>query len=199
MKYEIRSFRPYLDDLELKPGSDPTDPDLEPVNAQAIYIYQHREEFFNEVESKMLKKIVQDFDFVMKKGWAEDISEYDFCHGHISGRSKKPIFNMDDLFSADNVLVLYHTHEVWKTHPTKNVLSSLKSPPSTVQPEPEKYSVDTRDLRLLDYADVHFKMTGDGPHKLGNGTKLDVWGVLDKVLLWRHLQRKTHRVYDHTK
>jgi hypothetical protein len=188
MRFEVKANRAKFRNLNLKPGIDPTDPDLESSVAQTIYIFQHAQEFFNSVEMNVLGKMLADIDFILERGWAENISPFDFFHGHICGKSLTPILNVSELLSPDNIFVLYHTHEVWLRHPTKSVLSSMKSRPTIVEPRADAFSVGARHLGLMDIADVHFKITANGPYKLKNGVELDVCGILCKDEIWEFLQ-----------
>jgi len=186
MRFEFKTFFSRSRSLHLKPGLDATDPNLKPFTAQALYIHQRPEEFFNAVENKVAGKILSDIDFILKSGWAEEISTLDFCHGHICGKSQKPIFKMDDLFSVDNILILYHTHE--KKHPTISILSSLQSQPTVAKPKVGYDYADASLLGLMDYANIHFSKNPEGSYKLKDGTKLDMWGVLYKEILHKYLE-----------
>jgi hypothetical protein len=119
-------------------------------------------------------------------GWAQNISKSDFCHGHICGKSNKVIRDLDALLSASNVCFLYHTFErkvgFWIPEArNRNILSFPKAKPKVVHPNYEfgtrpYYGVNSRKLGLMEYARIFFERNLDGPYKLKDGTKLDIWG-----------------------
>jgi hypothetical protein len=194
MKYEIRCYRQKLSKLTLRPDIDPKDPRLEPGIAQAIFIHKHADKFFDELERKLLRRILDDIGLVLQKGWAKNISKDDFFHGHICGKSSSPVFDLEKLFSPDNIVLLYHTLEsspITPDHYNRNILSTLQTQPTVVRPKGVNfdevlgsstygYGVGASDLGLMGYAKVYFEKEPEGVYELKDGTKLSLRGLLFK-------------------
>jgi len=197
MDFKFESTLSKFLDYSLKPGIDPSDPTLDPKKAQAMIIYKDLAEFSDLVEEKLLKKLLDDIGFILGKGWAKEISEKDFNHGHICGKSKVPILNLNDLLSPDNTVILYHTLEhspFSPDHINRNIESTLISQPIVAHPKYKfgtlpKYTADCSDLGLMGYAMIRFKEKPDGPYMLKNGKKIDLWVVFDKFSLDPYLQK----------
>lgn len=205
MKFFVTAARSKLQKLDLPPNIDPKDPNLiskfgfrehsESYYRQAIYIHQNDERFFDYVEKRILGKFIEDVEYILEKGWGQEISYDDFYFGSVCGRSRTPLFDMEALFSTDNIVLFYYTHTpppfslkmppLKLEHRNRNIISSLTSLPQVVYPkyrfgEYPFYSVGCNDLGLMGYAEIYFEKRDNGQYRLKNGTKLDVWGLLLK-------------------
>ena len=151
---------------------------------QKVFVYDHVAEFFNSFEKRYLEKIVKDINYILTKGWALEISKDDFYHGHICGKSKNVTEDLDILLSASNVCFLYHTFEGQPIHPkaiNRSILSFPDALPKPVYPKYKfqsrpYYSVDPRDLGLMEYARIFFKRDIKAPYQIRDGNKLEIWG-----------------------
>jgi len=151
---------------------------------QEVFVYDHVAEFFNLFEKRYIEKIVEDISYILTKGWALEISKDDFYHGHICGKSKNVIKDLDVLLSASNVCFLYHTFEGQPLHPkaiNRSILSFPDALPTPVYPKYKfqsrpYYGVASRDLGLMEYARIFFKRDIKAPHQFRDGNKLDIWG-----------------------
>jgi len=151
---------------------------------QSVFVYDHVAEFFNLLEKRYIGKILKDIFYILTKRWALEISEDDFYHGHICGKSKTVIRDLDGLLAASNACFLYHTFEHKHHYPeaiNRNILSFPNSKPTVVHPKYEfltrqYYSVDSSRLGLMEYARIFFSRDQEKPYKLKDGTKLTIWG-----------------------
>jgi len=151
---------------------------------QSFFVYEHAVEFFNLFEKRYLEKIVEDISYILTNGWALKISKSDFFHGHICGKSKNVIKDLDVLLSASNVCFLYHTFEGQPLHPkaiNRSILSFPDALPTPVYPKygfqsRPYYGVASRDLGLMEYARIFFQRNLKGRYKLKDGSALDIWG-----------------------
>lgn len=125
-----------LKQLYLEKFYNPTDE----RDIQDRFIYEHVEDFFNLLERRYLQKILKDISYILDKKWASAIWEQDFYHGHISGKSKIAITNLDALLSPSNVCFLYHTYEQQTWIPeaiNRNIISYPNEDPRVVHPNYE--------------------------------------------------------------
>lgn len=154
------------------------------IALQRVFIYNHVAEFFNLLEKRYLQKILEDIDYILTKGWALEISEDDFYHRHICGKSKTVIRDLHGLLAASNVCFLYHTLEHKQHYPeaiNRNILSFPNTQPIVVHPKYEfltrpYYTVDSSRLGLMEYARIFFSKDQEKPCKLKDGTKLTILG-----------------------
>jgi hypothetical protein len=214
MRFLVTAASSKLQDLELPPDIDPKDPDLrskygfrersENFIRQAIYIHQNDDNFFDHAEKRVLGKFIEDVEHILEQGWAQEISYNDFYFGRVCGHSKTPLFDMEALFSTDNIALFYYTHSppplplklppLKPEHKNRNIVSSLDTLPHVVHPayrfgEYPFYVVRSEDLGLMSYAQIYFEKKDDGQYQLRNGTRLDIWGLLLKDFYY-DLQRK---------
>jgi hypothetical protein len=151
---------------------------------QDRFIYEHVEDFFDLFERRYLQKILKDISYILDKKWASAIWEQDFYHGHICGKSKIAITDLDALLSPSNICFLYHTYEQQTWIPeaiNRNIISYPNEDPKVVHPTYEfgtfpGYGVGSEKLGLMEYARFFFKQ-GSGPYTLKDGTKIDLWGT----------------------
>ena len=167
---------------------------------QMTFIHDHHLPFFESVERVVLPKILGDISLLIKNRWAMKLSSenldaprrHDFYHCHIlssvdmklSGSEAGASEDMDRLVSS--VSILYHTREYREeyTLPEHNILSTLCSEPRSMDP---KISESNRGLRAVNHLDlgmnhvaqINFQAHRKGAYTLGDGTKLDMRGVLD--------------------
>jgi len=154
-------------------------------SVQKLFLYEHVTEFFDAFERKYIAKILEDISFILSRKWAYAIWEQDFYHGHICGKSKAPIKDLETLLSPSNVCFLYHTfeHQAWRPEAVnRNILSFLGAKPTVVHPQSEFRSgevrgVDPNELNLALYAKFCFKESTQSRYRLEEDTKLEFWGV----------------------
>jgi hypothetical protein len=157
----------------------------EPHYIQTRFIYEQVVEFFDLFEKRWIQKVLDDISHILNQKWAFSIWEADFYHGHICGRSKTPMMNLDALLSASNVCFLYHTFEQQAWTPqaaNRNILSFPDGHPEVVHPDYEfgkfpGYGVSSEELGLMEYARFDFKESFEGPFTLKDGTKINLWGL----------------------
>jgi len=168
-------FRKYLEKLRQRNDA---------YAVQEVFVYEHISEFFDLLEKRYLDKILEDIHYVLDKGWALEISEDDFDHGHICGKADMVIKDVNALLSASNVCFLYHTFEHRQYHPeaiNRNILSFPQSPLTVVHPKYRfstrlYYTVHSDDLGFMEYARIFFQRSQGAAYKLGDGTRLTLWG-----------------------
>ena len=83
----------------------------EPHYIQARFIYEHVVEFSDLFEKRWIQKILSDISHILDQKWAFSVWQEDFYHGHVCGRTRTPITDLNALLSASNVCFLYHTFE----------------------------------------------------------------------------------------
>jgi hypothetical protein len=157
----------------------------EPHFIQARFIYEHVGEFFDLLEQRWMQKIPDDISYILDHRWAFSIWEADFYHGHICGRTRTPMTDLDSLQSASNVCFLYHTFEKQSWTPqaiNRSILSFPGENPHVVYPGDELSKrlgrgVSSEGLGLLEYARFFFKESTGGPYILKDGTKISLWGM----------------------
>lgn len=185
------TYRRFLKILELWRQSD----DAHAV--QKLFIYNHVAEFFELFGKRYSRKILEDIWYILSEKWALEIYQADFYHGHICGRSRKVIKDLDVLLSPSNVCFLYHTFEFeprvpqainrsilsfpgdlpkpvypkhkFETHPWGNIITSGKQ-------SSKHYGVSSSDLGLMEYARIFFQRKLKGRYKLKDGSALDICG-----------------------
>jgi hypothetical protein len=107
-----------------------------------------------------VQKILDDISYILDHRWASSIWEADFYHGHICGRTRTPITDLNSLLSGLNVCFLYHTSERQSWTPqaaNRNILSFPAGYPEVVHPDYEfgrfpGYCVSSKELGLMEYA-----------------------------------------------
>jgi hypothetical protein len=157
----------------------------EPYFIQARFIYEHVGEFFDLLEQRWIQKILSDISHILDQKWAFSIWQEDFYHGHICGRTRTPIVDLNALLSASNVCFLYHTFEKQSWTPqaaNRNILSFPDEHPEVVHPDYEfgkspGYGVSSDDLGLMEYARFRFEKSTGGSCTLKDGTRIDLWGM----------------------
>jgi len=157
----------------------------EPYFVQARFIYEHVGEFFDLLGQRWMQRILGDIFYILDHRWAFSIWEADFYHGHICGRSRTLITDLDALMSAPNVCFLYHTFEQqsWTSQAAnRNILSFPDGHPEVVHPDYEfgkfpGYGVSSKRLGLAEYARFRFKESSKGSYALKDGTRIDLWGM----------------------
>ena len=89
-----------------------------PSNKREIkkVLNENRAEALDLFERVFANKIVQDIEFILKQGWAEQISRRDFFHGHASFRRKIPLTgdrkkDLERVISPEHIDFNYHTRE----------------------------------------------------------------------------------------
>lgn len=188
-----------LDQIDEREISDPR-------LAQEVFLYKHRKELSKRVEKKLVPKVLEDIDFILKEGCAQEISKFDFDHVHLCKVSQNPIFKVKTLLSDDNVRLLYHTCEKRYFMPyfaKRNIKSSLVSKPEIIPLDYEEFvgthgiktyrfmkiTVYSSDLGWSEYGKMKFEKSLDGPYRLKNGTKLKMIGMLNDYLA-HHIEIK---------
>jgi hypothetical protein len=163
----------------------------EPKKLQSRFIYEHVQEFFDLLEKRYMHKILDDISYILDQKWALRICEEDSFHGHVSGKSKTVIRDLDTLLSASNICFLYHTFEKQSSIPqaiNRNVLSFPDAVPRVVHPDCKfgefpGYGVSSTKLGLMEYARFYFEANPKGPYKLRRRkiklrrVKMDLWGM----------------------
>jgi len=157
----------------------------EPHFVQARFVYEHVGEFFDLLGQRWMQKILGDISYILDQKWAFSIWEEDFYHGHICGRSRTLIADLNALLSASNVCFLYHTFEKQSWTPqaaNRNILSFPDGNPGVVRPDCEfgkfpGYGVSSKELGLMEYARFHFEETPNGSCTLKDGTRIELWGM----------------------
>jgi hypothetical protein len=97
--------------------------------AEEVCLLKHRKELAKKAERKVVPKVLEDTDFMLNRG--KRISKDDFNHVHLCVKLKLQCFDVNTLFSTDNVRLLYHTLEnifLTPDHANRNIISSLKLP-----------------------------------------------------------------------
>lgn len=152
---------------------------------QKFFVYEHIVEFFQTLEERYLQKILEDICYILSKGWGVEICRADFYHGHVCGKSKKVVTDLDSLLSPSNVCFLYHTFEFEPRQPqasNRSIISFPETRPQPVFPNrgvdyiTKSYGVSSRDLGLMEYARIYFERNNNGPYKLKDGRTIDLWG-----------------------
>jgi hypothetical protein len=174
--------------------------------AQEVFLCKHQKELSKRVEKRLVPKVLEDIDFILKEGCAQEISKFDFNHVHLCKVSQDPIFKVKTLLSDDNVRLLYHTCEERYFMPyfaKRNIKSSLVSNPEIITLDYEEF-VDTHgiktyrfmkttvystDLGWSEFGKMKFEKCPDGLYSLKNGTKLKMIGMLDDYLAY-HIKIK---------
>lgn len=157
----------------------------EPHYVQARFIYEHVGEFFDLFEQRWMQKVLSDISYILDQKWAFSIWQEDFYHGHVCGRTRTPIMDLDALLSASNVCFLYHTFEKQSWTPqaaNRSILSFPDENPRVVYPgdELEKRvgrGVSSDKLGLMEYSRFHFEESSKGSYTLKDGTRIDLWGM----------------------
>jgi hypothetical protein len=172
---------------------------VDPCLAQLIFLLKHREELSELVDRKLVPKVLQDIDFILKKGWGKHIAGNDFNHVHVCGVTKTPLYSLDKLVSEENIRLLYHTVEndfLTPDHTNRNIISSLKWPPIVIPIHLDYHTVgcvtvfsnikgigfSAEEIGLNEYGKICFEESERGPYRLNNGVRLDMKGVLEPWL-----------------
>lgn len=152
---------------------------------QMTFIHEHIAEFFQTLQERYLQKILEDIRYILSREWGLEICRADFYHGHICGKSKKVVTDLDILLSPSNVCFLYHTFEFEPRQPqaiNRSILSFPETRPEPVYPNHgtdynrKSYGVSSRDLGLMEHARIYFERNEKGPYKLQDGRTIDLWG-----------------------
>lgn len=154
-------------------------------SVQTLYLYEHVAEFYNLLEKRYIDRILFDIWFILDRKWAFSIWDQDFFHGHICGKSRDAIADLNEVLAPSNVCFLYHTFEEQAWIPAainRNILSVPDRDPEVVHPNYDfgaqpGYGVSSKDLGLMEYARFKFKETPLGPYVLKNEKRLDIWGI----------------------
>jgi len=172
--------------------------------AQDIFLLKHRRQLSELAEKRLVPKILQDIDFILKKGWGKHIAKNDFCHVHVCGVTKTPLYDLDKLVSEENIRLLYHTLEndfLTPEHADRNIISSLKWHPVvmpihlnyyrmgdfTVFLGRQRIAISAEEIGLNEYGKIYFEECERGLYQLNNETLLDMKGVLD-LWLFPHIK-----------
>jgi hypothetical protein len=172
--------------------------------AEEVFLLKHRKELAKKAERRVVPKVLEDIDFILNRGWGKRISKDDFNHVHLCVKRKTPMFDVNTLFSTDNVRLLYHTLEnIFLTldHANRNIISSLKLPPAVMPIHlncvwgegyyytvcgPGQIGIGSTDLGLKEYGKLEFEENRNGLHKLKNGRRLKIVGRLADFNLLLH-------------
>jgi hypothetical protein len=163
--------------------------------AQGIFLLKNRRQFSELAEKRLVPKILQDIDFILKKGWGKHIAESDFFHVHVCGVTKTPLCDLDKLVSEENIRLLYHTLEndfLTPEHADRNIISSFKWHPVvmpihlnyykmgdfTFFPGRQPIAISAEEIGLNEYGKIYFEECERGLYQLNNETRLDMKGVL---------------------
>lgn len=199
LPFEISSLLSKYRDYSLDPNADFSDPNLDPRKAQTVFILKNAKEFFGFVERRLLKKLLSDIAFILKKGWIRRIPEDEKSHVHICGTHPPPLFDFKFMFHSNNIHLLYHFLEnpphITQEHLNRNLYSSLTFQPTVVR-IPRKmrrdlryYTVRSDHLGLEEYGAVCFWESSDGPYTTLNGRKMFLKGRLYKEGALPYLRR----------
>ena len=83
-----------------------------------------RKYFIDMIKDEIIPKIENDIDFIIKKGWADNVSSSDLYHCHIL-INHRINHNEDELKKASNYRILYHSRELQKETKDRNIISSF--------------------------------------------------------------------------
>jgi len=152
---------------------------------QARFIYEHVGEFFGLFEQRWMQKVLSDISHILDHRWAFSIWAADLYHGHICGRTRNLITDLDVLLSASNVCFMYHTFEQQAWTPqaaNRSILSFPDENPHVVYPSGELgkrlgRGVSSEELGLMEYARFRFEESPEGSYSLKDGTRIDLWGM----------------------
>ena len=172
----------------------------DPKLAQEVFLLKYRQELSQRVEEKIVHKILEDIDLILRESCPIGISELDFYHVHLCSFSPFPIFDLGILLSEDNVCLLYHTCERWFSMPQyakRNIKSTLNTPAEVIPLKIHectdnnghksywfpKAGVGSDELGWSEWGQIRFEQDPNGLYKLDNGTTLRMTGVLPGTIL----------------
>ena len=111
-----------------------------------------RKYFIDMIKDEIIPKIENDIDFIIKKGWADNVSSSDLYHCHIL-INHRINHNEDELKKASNYRILYHSRELQKETKDRNIISSLNKEPFTNNSKP---SLNPNDLDSIQVCQINF-------------------------------------------
>jgi len=106
----------------------------------------NKDRFYKSLEKKVLPKIAEDIDLILKNNWADAVSPRDLYHCHVLIPQFFPVDTKgyERVISAEAVKLLYHSREFQNVTHDRNILSDLISNPKTIN---EKETLNPADLK----------------------------------------------------
>ena len=115
---------------------------LEQSTKTRIYAALRKEHlrFMTSLLERVLPKIEEDIEVILKNGWADAISPTDLYHCHLLISRLYPVelLGFESIISCDETALLYHSREYGSDYqtPHRNICSSLHHDPIAVNLKP---------------------------------------------------------------